>query len=112
RPLFVSVLPPGLQALAAEAVDARIIALTSVIALVSAMAAGISPAIRLSRMAPLDVFHPPRDAFGRIEGASVLLGVQAAFGVILLVGTLAILPGVLRTLLTPAGFDATDLFTV
>ena len=112
RPLFVSVLPAGLQALAAEAADARIIALTGVIALVSAIAAGISPAIRLSRMAPLDVLHLSRDTFGRIDGAPVLLGVQSAFGVILLVGTLAILPGVLRTLLTPPGFDATDLFTI
>jgi predicted permease len=112
RPLFVSVLPPGLQAFAAETVDLRVIAATGGIALASAIAGGMLPAIRTSRLAPLDVLRPSPGVFGRVEGAPMLLGVQAAFGVVLLVGTLAILPGVVRTLLAPPGFDATDLFVI
>jgi ABC-type antimicrobial peptide transport system permease subunit len=110
RPLFASVLPAGLQAFATETVDVRVIALAGILALVSAIAGGMLPAIRTSRMAPLDVMRPSRDAFGRIDGAPVLLGVQAALGVILLTGALAVLPGVLRTLLAPPGFDARDLY--
>lgn len=112
RPLFVSLLPPGLQAFATETAEVRVIAVASFLALVTAVAGGLLPAIRTARMAPLDAMRPSRNAFGRVDGARVLLGVQAALGVILLVGALAVLPGVLRVLLAHPGFDATDLFVV
>jgi hypothetical protein len=40
------------------------------------------------------------------------LACQAAFGLILLVGSFATLPGVVRTLWKPPGFDAADLYLV
>lgn len=112
RPLFVSVLPPGLQSFAAEPVDLRVIVMTGGVALVGAMAGGILPAIRTSRTAPLDVLRPSRDTIDGVTGGPMLMGLQAALGVMLLVGAMAILPGVLRALLTPHGFNSTNLFIV
>jgi predicted permease len=114
RPLFVSVLPQGIRAFATDTVDVRLMMLTGGIALVGALAAGILPAIRMSRIAPLDVMRPLRSAavFERVVEGATLLGVQAAFGVMLLVGAFGVLPGVLRTLLAPPGFDSADLYVV
>ncbi len=112
RPLFVRVLPPGLQSLVTERVDGHVIVMTAGIALVTAIAAATLPALRLGRIAPLDILRPSRDAalLDRLEGGPVLLATQAAIGVMLLVGALATVPGVIRFLLTPPGFNATDLF--
>jgi predicted permease len=112
RPLFVSVLPSGLQAFASETADVRVIVVTCMIALVSAIAAGTLPALRTSRVDPLVVLRSTHDpaTLDRLVGGPMLLSVQAAFGVMLVVGALATIPGVLRTLLMPPGFEATDLF--
>jgi predicted permease len=115
RPLFVRVLPPGLQTYASgTTTDPRIITVTCAIALVSAVVAGVLPAIRTSRAAPVDVLRPQRGplGFARLVGGSALLACQAAFGLILLVGSFATLPGVVRTLWKPPGFDAADLYLV
>jgi hypothetical protein len=88
-----------------------VIVVTCAIALVSAIAAGTLPALRTSRIDPLDVLRSTHGSatLDRLAGGPMLLSVQAAFGVLLLVGALATVPGVLRTL-TSAGLDATDLF--
>jgi predicted permease len=114
RSLFVSVMPQGLQSFAAETVDLRVIAATCGIALTTAIAAGTLPAIRTSRMAPLDLFRPQPDSLGtgRLVGGPILVSVQAAFGVVLLVGALVTVPAVLRFLLKSPGFEANDLFVV
>jgi putative ABC transport system permease protein len=111
RPLFIGVLPSGLRAFASETVDGRVIVVTCAIALISAIAAGTLPALRTSRIDPLVVLRSAHDSatLDRLAGGPMLLSVQAAFGVMLLVGALATVPGVLRTL-TSAGLDATDLF--
>src|SRR5690606_14044841 len=98
RPLFVSVLPQGLRSFAAETIDVRVILLTGCIALVSALAAGTVSAIRMSRLDPLDVLRPAQNsaAFNRVVEGAPLLAVQTALGVMLLVGALAILPGLVR----------------
>jgi hypothetical protein len=69
------------------------------------------PALRTSRIDPLVVLRSAHDSatLDRLAGGPMLLSVQAAFGVMLLVGALATVPGVLRTL-TSAGLDASDLF--
>jgi putative ABC transport system permease protein len=114
RSLFVSVMPPGLQSFAAETVDLRVIAATCGFALATSIVAGTLPAIRTSRTAPLDVLRPQHDSttVGRLVGGSALLSVQAAFGVILLVGALATVPGFVQFLLKSPGFEPTDLFVV
>jgi putative ABC transport system permease protein len=111
RPLFISVLPSGLRAFASETADVRVIVVTGAIALISAIAAGTLPALRTSRIDPLVVLRSTHDpaTLDRLAGGPMLLSVQAAFGVMLLVGALATIPGVLRTL-TSAGLDANDLF--
>jgi predicted permease len=113
RPFFVRVLPVCLQSFVTERVDGHVIAMTAGIALVTAIAAATLPALRLARIAPIDILRPSRDAalLDRLEGGPVLLATQAAIGVMLLVGALATVPGVIRFLLTPPGFNATDLFT-
>jgi predicted permease len=114
RPLFVAAIPLGLQSFATEIVDVRVIAATFGAALVSAAAAGALPAVRISRIAPLDVMRAPRAAalLDRLIGGPVLLAAQAAFGVTLLVGAAATVPSALGFVLKSPGFDAADLFVV
>jgi predicted permease len=112
RPFFVRVLPVGLRSFVTERVDGHVIVMTAGIALATAIAAAVLPALRLARIAPIDILRPSRDAvlLDRLEGGPVLLATQAAIGVMLLVGALATVPGVVRFLLTPPGFNATNLF--
>jgi hypothetical protein len=49
---------------------------------------------------------------GRLVGGPVLLAVQAAFGIVLLVGASATVPGILDALSKSPGFDAADLYFV
>jgi predicted permease len=114
QPLFVRALPPGLRAYASGTADPRVMTVTCAVALVSAVVAGVLPAIRTSRTAPLDVFRSQHGTvgFNRLAGGPVLLALQAAFGLILLVGSFATLPDVVRTLWKPPGFDAADLYLV
>lgn len=114
RSLFMSLMPPGLRSFAVETADVRVIAVTGGVALMSALAAGTLPALRAAQTSPLHVLRSQQDSmrFDRLFGGSFLLSVQAAFGVMLLVSALAILPGVLRSLLASPGFDAHDLFMV
>jgi predicted permease len=112
RPFFVRVLPVGLRSFVTERVDGHVIVMTAGIALATAIAAAVLPALRLGRIAPIDILRPSRDAalLDRLEGGPVLLATQAAIGVMLLVGALATAPGVVRLLLTPPGFNAANLF--
>ena len=110
---FVALMPVGLRSFAAGPADVRVMLVTGVVALASALVAGTLPALRAVRISPLQVMRGPHEATtaDRLVGGSLLLSAQAALGVTLLVGALAILPGVLRALTAPPGFDATDLFT-
>jgi predicted permease len=114
RSLFVNAVPLGLQPFAADTVDIRVVAATCGAALVGAVVAGTMPALRTSRTAPLDVMRPSQGfaLLERLEGGPVLLAAQVAFGVILLVGAWATVPGVLGFLLRSPGFDSADLFVV
>jgi len=114
RSLFLGLLPPGLQAYASETADARVIAATCGIALVTAIIAGTLPAIRTSRTSALDLLRPQHGAMSvnRLVGGPILLCVQAAFGLVLLVGASATVPGVARALWKSPGFDAADLYMV
>jgi predicted permease len=114
RNVFVSALPPTLQAYASETADLRVIVMTVGIALLLAVAVGTLPAIRTSRASPLDVMRgqPFTTGTGRLIGGPVLLAVQAAFGMVLLVGASATVPGILNALSKSAGFAARDLYFV
>jgi hypothetical protein len=111
RDLFINAMPRGLQSFAAETADARLIAMTWGSALVSAVVAGTLPAVRTSRVNPLDAFRPTRGStIDRLVGGPVLLAVQATFGMLLLAGALAVVPGVVGFLLRFPGFEPVDLF--
>ncbi len=114
RHVFVSALPPTLQAYASETTDLRVIVITVGIALFLAVAVGTLPALRTSRASPLDVLRaqPRTTGADRLIGGPVLLAVQAAFGMVLLVGAAATVPGILNDLSTSPGFRATDLHFV
>jgi predicted permease len=114
RSLFMEALPLGLRSFAADSVDVRVIVATCGTAMVSAVVAGTLPAIRSSRVTPLDVMRPPRNAgiLDRLEQGPVLLGTQAAVGALLLVGAMSTAPAVIGALLQSQGFDASDLFIV
>lgn len=114
RSVFLGVLPPALQAYASETAELRVMAVTAGIALMSAIAVGTLPAIRTLRASPLDVWRAQQrvTSTARLVGGPVLLAVQAAFGIVLLVGATATVPGILNALLKSPGFDATDLYVV
>jgi hypothetical protein len=113
RGLFFNAMPHGLQSFAAETADGRLIAMTCGTALISAVVAGTLPAVRTSRVNPLDAFRPTRGStIDRLVGGPVLLSVQATFGMLLLVGAVAVVPGVIGFLLRPPGFEPADLFVL
>jgi predicted permease len=114
RPVFLHALPLGLRDYASDTADPRVMMVTSVVAIVTAVAASVLPAIRTSRAAPLDALRPRPDrvAFNRLAGAPLVLALQAGMGLMLLVGAFATLPDVVRTLWSPPGFDASDLYLV
>jgi len=103
-----------LQAYASETADLRVMVMTAGIALLLAVAGGTLPAIRTSRASPLEVLRTQQltTRAGRLIGGPVLLAVQAAFGIVILVGASATVPGILNTLLKSPGFDAADLYVV
>jgi predicted permease len=114
RPVFVSALPPALQAYATETADVRVMVMTAVIVLLLAVLVSSLPAIRTSQASPLDAMRGPQLATraDRLVGGPVLLAVQAAFGMVLLVGASATVPSVLRSLSTSRGFVPNDLYLV
>jgi hypothetical protein len=113
RSVFVSALPPTLQAYASETADLRVMVVTAGIALLLAIAVGTLPAIRTSRASPLDALRAqPLTTGDRLIGGPVLLAAQAAFGMVLLVGAAATVPGVLKALSTSPGVAANDLYIV
>ncbi len=81
--------------------------------MVSAVVAGTLPAVRISRVNPLDAFRPMRGStIDRLVGGPVLLSVQATFGMLLLVGACAVVPGVIGFLLRSPGFEPANLFVL
>lgn len=114
RSVFVSALPPMLQAFASETADVRVLVVTVVIVLLLAVLVSTLPAIRTSRADPLDALRGQQMApgAGRLVGGPVLLAIQAAFGMVLLVGAAATVPSVLDTLSKSPGFVASDLYLV
>lgn len=114
RPVFVMMLPAGLQSYASDAGALRVISATCGLAILTAAATGIIPAIRTSRSSALDVLRPRGDAFAghHLVGGPTLLAVQATFGLLLLVGAAATVPGVTKALMQPPGFTAADLYTI
>ncbi len=114
RSVFVGALPPALQAYASETADLRVMVMTAGIALLLAVAVGTLPAIRTSRASPLDVLRAQQltTSASRLTGGPVLLAVQAAFGMVILVGASATVPGILNALSKSPGFAAADLYLV
>lgn len=113
RAAFVNAMPRGLQSFAAETADVRLIAMTCGAALISAVVAGTLPAVRTSRVDPVDVFRPVRSStIDRLVGGPVLLSAQATFGMLLLIGAFAVVPGVIGFLLRSPGFEPANLFAL
>ncbi len=112
RSLFISAMPLGLRPFATDTADFRVVVATGCAAIITAAAASVLPAIRTSRMSPLDAISsktgrgtPRSPRRGACPAAT-----QAALGVILLVGAWATVPAVVGFLRKTPGFDAADLY--
>ena len=112
---IVAVLPPSLRGLVVDPYDGRILAVSLTFACASAGLAGLLPALAARRVDVLAMLRsaasgPQRS--GPPRAGRALLGVQAAFGVFVIVGAAATVPGFVRLLLLPPGYDARDLYTI
>jgi hypothetical protein len=112
---IVAVLPPSLRGLVVDPYDGRVIAIALVFACASAGLAGVLPALAARRVDVLAMLRgaasgPQRT--GPTRAGRALLGLQAAFGVFVVVAAAVTVPGFIRLLVLSPGFDARDLYTI
>ena len=111
RPVLVSLAPAQIPRIADSVIDFRVFCFATGLALVTAIAFGIGPALRLSRVAPVSVM---RQAHGRatakgalLRNALIVFQLSASVGLLVLAG----LTGRTFITLLPSdpGFDAQSL---
>ncbi len=109
---LMALVPPALGAFAVPPLDARIIAITTGVAFVSAAIAGTLPAVSLTRFDLLAVLHRTGRAarHSSPRGGSSLLALQAAFGVALVTGGAMVVPPFVSVVMQSPGFESRDLF--
>ena len=114
--VLLAILPPQLTMLAANssALDMRVLAFSSAIALVSCMLAGVLPTLRISRVDPLDALKGhSQNASGRddfFQGA--LIAGQLALVLILLTGAGLLLRSFIRLANVETGIDTRNVVVV
>jgi putative ABC transport system permease protein len=113
RPFFFRMLPISIRPLA-ETTDLRLTTATAALALASGLVAGLTPALRMRRIAPLDALRDNHDAnpFDYFRDGAFPMAAQAILGAMLVVGAAATGPPAVRHLLTDPGFRVRDLFIV
>lgn len=112
---IVAVVPAGLRGLTSGSLDTRILAIAVSVAVLSALVAGTLPARTAVRLDVLAVLRGQGSRARRqtVFGASgISLSIQAAFGVVVMVGAAMTVPRFVSFLVRPSGFEARDLFTV
>ncbi len=110
-----AIMPPILRGLATTPFDPRVVGMTVLAATVSALIATAAPALAMRRLDLVNLLRGEECAGsyrGWLPGGRLLLGMQAAFGVMVAVGASIMVPGFVRLILEPPGFSHRDLFTV
>lgn len=111
---LLAVVPPAFDAFAVPPLDARIVALTMGTAFACAMLAAMFPAIAATRVDVLSVLHragrPGR--LTSLRGGASLLAIEAALGVVLVIGGAMVVPGFIELVTKSPGFEPTDLFVL
>ena len=112
-PLVLRILLPGDSA-QASAVNWRVLAFTSVVAIVTGVATGLIPALQATRAELSDTLRAGgRGSQGGTSRARfTLIAVQAAFTVVLLIGTVLFVRSLQRIESVPLGLDAGHVLQV
>jgi predicted permease len=111
--ILIAVMPAAFRGFAIVGLDVRLIALTLTAAIISAFVAGLVPVASIRRIDVLAVLrrHDYGGAFRLVGGAS-LLAVEAAVGVVLVVGAVATVPTFARLIVRDPGFTASNLYAL
>jgi putative ABC transport system permease protein len=107
--LLVATAPASLPRLDSVRLDARVLAVAALLALVVGVAFGVLPALRMGRARPADAMRGGRAATpGRVAARrrGMFIGVQVALSTVLLVGTGLLLTSFVRVLRADRGFVA------
>jgi predicted permease len=111
--ILIAVMPPAFRSFAIAGLDVRLFGLTLTVAMLSAFVAGLAPVASLRRIDVLTVLrrHDYGGAF-RLTGGASLLAIEAAVGVVLVVGAVATVPTFARLIVRDPGFKASHLYTL
>ena len=109
--LVLTVVPPALTSVAASPMDVRLIVMTSMAALATAIFAGGLPALRASRVDVTEGLRRDRPSTGsRLRGGASLLAVESAFGVFLVAGAAITVQSFLGLILKSPGYEPANLY--
>lgn len=107
----LGVVPVGLRGLAVSALDARLLTLAAIASIVAGAAAGGWPALRAVRANPITALRRDNPASsGRLRGASTLLSIEAALGVVLVSGAIIATQNLLTTVFQDQGYSSSGLY--
>ena len=110
---LLAIVPAAFRGIAVSPLDARLIVITLVASLATALLAGGWPALRASRVDVTEGLRRDwRSTGSRLRGGSTLLAIEAAFGVFMVAGAAMTLHSFLGLVLKNPGFAATDLYEV
>ncbi|MEE8146006.1 MAG: FtsX-like permease family protein, partial [Longimicrobiales bacterium] len=112
--VFLHYAPSSIPRLSTVAVDARVLAVAAVVSLGTGIAAGLLPALRLTRRGPWERLQTAGRAFvepsSRLRG--VLVGGQMAVAVVLLSGAGLLFGSFVRMTTADPGFEADGVITM
>ena len=111
--VLAAALPESLARVATAGVDTRVMAVASVLALVTGLISGIAPALQGSRPILSPVLHESSRGAGtsrsRVRARSVLVVAEVALSVVLLVGAALFIGSFMNVMRIDPGFRAKDV---
>jgi predicted permease len=112
--VLTAVLPPLLARYAADATDARVVALTLVAACVCSLVSAVTPAWRLSRVDALSVLQQASSSRqrSRLRGARSLIVIESALAVLLVTSGLLLIRSFAHFSGENLGFDPANVYSV
>lgn len=107
---LLSIVPVSLSAVAVSPLDSRLLTITILAALATAVVAGGVPALRASRVNVVDnLRRERRSSSGRLRGGAALLAAESAFGVFLVAGAAITVLSFLGLVLKSPGYEPDGL---
>jgi predicted permease len=111
--VVLALVPAGLRGVASEPLDARLIGIALVVAIAAGAIAAVWPALRAQRIDVLaGLRQDGRSASGRLRGGSTLMALEAALGVLLVVGAATTVASFGGMVFRYPGFDQQNLYDV